>query len=269
VSAIIVSDLHIGSRYFLYQDFERFLGSISEDHELILNGDIIDNPYAKLGPLHQRILKLIGQVSYRQRVVWVQGNHDNGYIPRGFGRIHFKRLHTIEHRLLIAHGDDFDEIMPRNQAFLKAFKLMHDLRVKLGARPVHVAKYAKKWETLYKVLRKNVMMNAVNCAMENGYEAVTCGHTHYPEDRVFNGIRYVNTGAWTEFPAFYLLVTAKEMTLKKMDDSFGAQRAKSLRPDTFDAGPRFNIKNSTQTQDSIASSLHSALPLKGLGFGRG
>ena len=220
MNAIIVSDLHIGSRYFLYQEFGRFLGNISEDYELILNGDIIDNPYAKLNPPHQRIMDLIGQLSHRQRVVWVRGNHDNGYIPKGFGEIHFRHLHDIGHRLLIAHGDDFDEIMPRNQAFIKAFKLMHVLRAKLGAKPVHVAQYAKKWEAFFKVLRRNVMMNAVSCAIENGYEAVTCGHTHYPEDRVVGGVRYINTGAWTESPKFYLLVTADEMVLKTIDDSF-------------------------------------------------
>jgi len=97
---------------------------------------------------------------------------------------------------------------------------MHDLRVKLGARPIHVAQYAKKWGILYKVLRKNVMRNAVNCALKNGYEGVTCGHTHYPEERIFNGIRYINTGSWTEAPAFYLLVTAEEMMLKKVDESY-------------------------------------------------
>jgi UDP-2,3-diacylglucosamine pyrophosphatase LpxH len=220
MNAIIVSDLHIGSRYFLYQDFERLLKNISEDYELILNGDIIDNPYEKLKQSHQRILDIIKQISYRQRVVWVRGNHDNGYIPRGFGRVHFKRLHSIENRLLIAHGDDFDEIMPRNQAFMKAFKLMHDFRIKLGARPVHVAYYAKKWKIFYNVLRKNVMRNAVICAKENGYEGVTCGHTHYAEDSVFNGVRYVNTGSWTEFPACYLLVNGEEMILKTMNDSF-------------------------------------------------
>lgn len=218
MKAIIVSDLHIGCRYFLYQAFERFLGNIPEDHELILNGDIIDKPYAKLEPEHQRILDLIEQISYRQRVVWVRGNHDNGYLPRGFGKVHFKHLHTIEHRLLIAHGDDFDEIMPRNQAFIKAFNLMHDLRVKLGAKPVHVAHYAKRWKAFYRVLRKNVMMNAVKCAMENGYEAVTCGHTHYSEVTQFNGVKYINTGAWTEFPVFYLLVTPEEMILKMVHE---------------------------------------------------
>lgn len=63
------------------------------------------------------------------------------------------------------------------------------------------------------------MINEVSCARENGYEAVTCGHTHYPEDIVFNGIRYINTGAWTELPAFYLQVTENEMTLKTIEES--------------------------------------------------
>ena len=218
MNAIIVSDLHIGSRYLLCQDIESFLGNIPEEYELILNGDIVDNPYSKLIGPHQRIMDLIKQVSHHQRVVWVRGNHDNGYIPREFGEVHFKSLYSIGHRLLIAHGDDFDEIMPRNRAFMKAFKLMHDLRVRLGAKPVHVAHYAKKWEIFYNVLRKNVMTNAVNCAIENGYEAVTCGHTHYPEDTIFNGIRYINTGAWTEVPAFYLLVTPDRMTLKTVKE---------------------------------------------------
>jgi UDP-2,3-diacylglucosamine pyrophosphatase LpxH len=218
MKAIIVSDLHIGSRYFLYQNFGRFLRKFPEDHDLILNGDIIDNTYSKLVPHHQRILDLIKELSYRQMVVCVWGNHDNGYIPRDFGKVHFRSLYGIKHRLLIAHGDNFDEIMPRNQAFMKVFRFMHNMRVKLGAKPVHVAHYAKKWEIFYKVLCTNVMMNAVNCAIENEYEAVTCGHTHYAEDRVLNGIRYINTGAWTEFPAFYLQVSPDQLTLKKTDD---------------------------------------------------
>ena len=219
MNAVIVSDLHIGSPYFLHKDFQRFLMNIPEDHEFIMNGDIMDDPSGELKLPHQRTLELIEQISNRNSVVWVRGNHDNGYVPRGLGKIQFKRFHSIKDRLLIVHGDDFDEIMPRNQAFIKAFKFMHNLRVKLGAKPVHVAHYAKKWELLYRVLRKNVMMNAVKCAMENGYEAVTCGHTHYPEDRVVNGMRYMNTGAWTESPVFYLLVTDDKMTLKRMDDT--------------------------------------------------
>lgn len=213
MNAIVISDLHIGSRFFLHHDFENFLSDIPEDCELILNGDIIDNPNKKLQWPHNRVLHLIEQVSRRQRVIWVRGNHDNGYAHNGFKHIHFKTYYTIENRLLINHGYDFDEIMPRSQVFIKSFKMIHNLMIKFGSNPVHVANYAKKFEFLYKVLRDNVMKNAVNYALENGYEAVICGHTHYPEDRVYNGIRYMNTGAWTESPAFYLQIIGNEITL--------------------------------------------------------
>jgi len=164
MNAIIASDLHIGSRHFLVHCFRKFLGNLPEDHALILNGDILDNPYIKLHPSHRQILDLIEQVSLPRKVIWILGNHDIGYTPKKFGEVQFKKSCVLDNRLLIIHGYDFDEIMPRNQAFIKAFKTMHNLRVKLGAEPVHVAQYAKKWNMLYKVLCKNVMMNAVKCA---------------------------------------------------------------------------------------------------------
>ena len=218
MNAVVVSDLHIGSQFFLHNGFEIFLRNVPKECELILNGDVIDDPNQKLRPDHQRILNLIDQVSQRQRVVWVRGNHDNGYVPNGFKHIHFKTRYTIENRLLISHGYDFDGIMPRSRMFIHSFAFIHHLMIKWGAKPVHVANFAKKFGWLYKVLRENVMKNAVNCALENGYEAVICGHTHFPEDREFKGIRYMNTGAWTELPAFYLRMTESEMTLKKADD---------------------------------------------------
>lgn len=216
MNAIIVSDLHIGSRYFLYDHFDRFLRNLPQDDDLVLNGDIIENPSQKLVSPHQQILDLIVQESYRRKVVWVRGNHDNGYAMDEPGGIYFRPFYAIGNRLLIMHGDDFDEVMPRSRPFMMAFKFMHRIRVKLGAKPVHVAHYAKKWKLFYGVLRKNVMMNAVRCAKENGYEAITCGHTHYPEDVLFDGVRYINTGSWTESPLFYLSLTKNAMSLEKL-----------------------------------------------------
>jgi UDP-2,3-diacylglucosamine pyrophosphatase LpxH len=233
MNAIIVSDLHIGSRYFQFGIFERFLEELPADHELIMNGDIIDSPYAKMEKSDQRILDLIEKISHRQTVIWLRGNHDNGYVPKSFGKTIFKSSHAMDKRLLITHGNDFDEIMPRSRLFIKAFKLMHNLRVKMGARPVHVAEYAKKWKSFYRVLRKNIALNAVKCAAENGFEAVTCGHTHYPEDVSINGTRYINTGAWTEFPAYYLHITPDKMVLNQVNPSFVSHRVASdpLNPD--------------------------------------
>lgn len=217
MKAVIVSDLHIGSKFFLHQNFDRFIGKLPESYELVLNGDTIENPHKKLILLHKQILDLMVQESYRRKVIWVRGNHDNGYKMENPGEICFRPFHAIGKKLLVVHGDDFDEIMPKSRLFMKAFKLMHNIRVMLGAKPVHVAHYAKKWHLFYKVLCNNVMMNAVKCAKENSYEAITCGHTHYGEDVFINGIRYINTGTWTETPIFYLLVTDEEMTLKTLD----------------------------------------------------
>ncbi len=227
MNAIIVSDLHIGSQYLQSRILNEFLSMLPEDHDLILNGDIVDQPYLKMKPSDQRILDRIEQMSMNQQVVWIRGNHDNGYTPAGLGKIKVTGSYSIGNRLFITHGDDFDEIMPRSQAFMKAFKLMHNLRVKLGAKPVHVAEYAKKWKSLYSVLRKNVASNAVDCAEENGFGAVVCGHTHFAEDLVLNGIRYLNTGAWTELPAHYLHITADDITLNRVDPSSLMDRRKS------------------------------------------
>ena len=125
----IVSDLHVGSRFFTHEAFEQFLSRLPEDCELVLNGDVIDNSYSKLTSSHRTILDRIEQLSFRQNVIWLQGNHDNGYLPYQLGKVIFKRSHSVGQRLLITHGDDFDEIMPRNQLFMKAFKFLHDVRV--------------------------------------------------------------------------------------------------------------------------------------------
>jgi UDP-2,3-diacylglucosamine pyrophosphatase LpxH len=219
MKAIIVSDLHIGSRYFSRENFKQFLQNIPQNHEFILNGDIINNSYGKMKSADQQLLDRFEEMSLQQKVVWVRGNHDNGYIPDNLGKIQIKQHHALGKKLFVTHGDFFDEVMPRSRMFIKAFKMMHDLRVKLGARPVHVAQYAKRWKSFYGYLRKNVMLNAVNYAAANGFEAVTCGHTHFAEEQLVNGIRYLNTGAWTERPTYYVCVSDNEIVLKKATDS--------------------------------------------------
>jgi len=240
MKAIIVSDLHMGSRYFYSQAFAGFLDHIPDADEIILNGDVLDRPHVKLAPLHQQILARIEQLSFRVKVVWVRGNHDKGYMPARLGKIEFCRRYTFDHRIVITHGDDFDNVMSRSRIFMKGFKLMHNLRVRLGARPVHVAEYAKKWKAFYRVLRNNVMRNAVNFAAENGFEAVTCGHTHFAEDILLNGVRYINTGAWTEFPAHFLSVTPQNIVLNRLDHAFlyGHGQCDSPNPEKNRISPR-------------------------------
>jgi len=216
VNTIIISDIHLGSDHFLRNEFEVFMRDMPPDCTLVLNGDTVDRWHLPLPPDHHRTLEQLKKESFKRRIVWVRGNHDEPYVMQDPGSIEFKPSHTLGKKLFIGHGYDFDNVTPYNRTFLVFFRMMHRLRVFLGAEPVHVAFYAKRFPRLYRVLRRHVAMNAVEYAKENGYRAVTCGHTHYPEDRVINGIRYVNTGSWTERPACYLQVNAEEMKLKRV-----------------------------------------------------
>ena len=99
---------------------------------------------------------------------------------------------------MVTHGHAFERSMDRHRWFLTAFQFMHSLRQRLGAQPIHVAQLAKKLKPLYGYLCREQRINAVRFAREQGYPAIACGHVHLSEDSIVDGIRYLNTGCWTE-----------------------------------------------------------------------
>ena len=192
----------------------QLVSSLDDHTALVLNGDTIDNPRKRLAPQDTAVLDLIKDESYKRQVIWVYGNHDEGYQLDDPGQIVFVRHLAIGTDLMVIHGNDFDELMPRNQWFIRLCKRLHRLRIKLGASPVHVAEFAKNWfPLLYRILSDQVKKNAVKCAMKNGVSAIACGHTHYIEDCLCNGIRYINTGTWTEPTRCYIMLTDGEITV--------------------------------------------------------
>lgn len=212
--AVVVSDLHVGLPYFRCVQFTEFLSSLEPGFDLILNGDVIDDPKQKLRRSGVAILDLLRSESYLRRVFWTYGNHDDGLELGDPGEIHFCKYLEVNGHLLVVHGDDFDEIMPKSLWFIRVMKMLHNQRIRLGARPVHIAEFAKKrLPFLYRILTEEVKKNAVTCALRNGFSAITCGHTHYVEDAFCEGVRYINTGAWTEEPLNCLRVTKNQLSL--------------------------------------------------------
>lgn len=224
----IISDLHVGSPYFKRARFLSFLESIPDGATLILNGDTIDNPNQHLSADDQAVVDRISARSDRIAVVWLDGNHDSGYRPRHPSRITFATGHEApDKRLFISHGAYFDNVMPQHRWFIRLFKLLHNLRLRIGASPMHVAEYAKRWAPLFRYLHNRVMRNAIRHAKENGYRAVACGHVHQPEHLIKDGIEYVNTGAWTELPTCYALLENNILRLMKW-------RGEGLNPEALE-----------------------------------
>ncbi len=188
------------------------------DAALVLNGDTVNRSRkASMPEQHGHALDLLRKESLRRRIVWVRGNHDELYKLENPQKIEFCSCFSIEKKLFISHGFDFDNIMPRHRLFIILFRLFHRLRILLGAESVHVAYYAKKFRILYNLLKRHVAENAIEHARENGFGAVACGHTHCVEETTSDGIRYINTGSWTEKPLFYLSVNDNEMKLQQVE----------------------------------------------------
>ena len=77
--AIIVSDLHLGTKDSKAEEFIQFI----EEHPtdlLILNGDIIDgwalNRGAKWKKQHTKVISKLLKLSNKTQLVWIRGNHD-------------------------------------------------------------------------------------------------------------------------------------------------------------------------------------------------
>jgi UDP-2,3-diacylglucosamine pyrophosphatase LpxH len=186
---------------------------------LVLAGDTIDAPEWPLSKDDLAALDAVRLRASHEQVIWIEGNHDVGYRPVAPGNIQFVKSYTIGKRLFISHGDTFDTVMPRNRWFIKSFRFFHKLRLQLGADPVHVADYAKKFQILYNFLRRKVMHCAVEQGNEQNFGAVACGHVHFAEDTLCEGIRYINLGAWTESPCHCLLVDEEKMKLTTVEDA--------------------------------------------------
>ena len=220
-TSYIVSDLHLGSEYSRHEDFLAWIDALPPGASVVLNGDMVDNPTQPLSAAEHGVLERLARESHQRPIVWVYGNHDAGLVLDDPGSIQFVHHWEIGQRLLVVHGSDFDEIMPRHGLFKAVFHILHDLRGLLGFRRVHVAEYAKKWEFLYRVLNEHVAHNALRAAGSRGFEAVSCGHTHSPMEIERDGRRYYNTGAWTEKPLHYLQVDGGDVALRVYDPGPG------------------------------------------------
>jgi UDP-2,3-diacylglucosamine pyrophosphatase LpxH len=213
VTTVVVSDLHLGSRFFARELLVSVLDALPPEATLVLNGDTINYRLRPLGPKHGAVLQRLREESERRRVIWLGGNHDERHRPQDPRRIEFAPSFHIGRRLYVQHGFYFRNLVPYHLPFVVLFRLLHYARVWLGAEEMHVAEYAKRWRSLYGVLRRNVLMNAVEHARENGYAAVACGHTHFAEDTLVGAVRYLNTGCWTERPGHFLLADDADITL--------------------------------------------------------
>ena len=225
--AIIVSDLHLGTKDSKANEFIEFIESHPTEL-LILNGDIVDgwalNRGSKWKKQHTKAIARLLKLSNTTRIVWIRGNHDEfiqEFIGSNFGNIHIAEEYVIEththivddtwksNKYLIIHGDVIDIFITKYKWLSKIGAIGYDMALWLN----RLYNRWRHWRNLpYQSISQKIKAGvkaatnyindfetaALRMARQRGCSGVICGHIHQPADRHIDDGHYLNTGDWVE-----------------------------------------------------------------------
>jgi len=218
--AIVVSDLHLGTKDSKAEEFIQFLDEHPTDL-LILNGDIIDgwalNRGTKWKKQHTKVISKLLKLSNKTRIIWIRGNHDEfiqEFIGTHLGAIEIREDYKLNidntmESYYIFHGDVIDVFITKYKWLSKIGAVGYDFALWLN----RVYNTYRKWRKLPYIsisqkIKESVKVatnyvndfevTALSMATKKGCNGVICGHIHQPADIMINGERYLNSGDWIE-----------------------------------------------------------------------
>ena len=216
-----ISDVHIGATHSKVEEASAFLESVTCDL-LILNGDIIDgwqldrhsrrwkHSYTKF---FDAVMRMMDEND--TEVVYLRGNHDDfldNIAPLHLANISIVKDYILEtggKRYFITHGDVFDSVTS-NMRWLSVLgdKGYNMLLWANAAYNRYRLRRGKPYYSLSQTIKHKVKQAVsfisgfekmlADLARSKKCDGVICGHIHYPEDRMIDGVRYLNSGDWVE-----------------------------------------------------------------------
>lgn len=217
---IVLSDIHIGSKWSKTREVIRFLQHNTCD-TLILCGDIIDGwaimrgTKVKWKRRHTDFIKLLLDIQHDTKIIYIRGNHDDfldKVTPLSFMNITIVRDYIYTSggkRYYILHGDVFDKITSSMSWLAKIGdvgyslllwmnKLYNYRRIKRGLPYYSIAREIKNKVKASVSYISDFEKHIVDIARKKECQGVICGHIHHPEIRQFGSLLYLNSGDWVE-----------------------------------------------------------------------
>ena len=226
--AVIVSDLHLGTKSSRVDEFIEFLDN-NPTELLILNGDIIDgwaiNRGSKWKKCHTKVISKLLKLSNTTQIIWIRGNHEEfiqEFIGTSFGNIEIREDYVLRNKIWVSgdnyrnesyyifHGDIVDVFITKYKWLSKIGSVGYDFALWLNRL---YNNYWRRWrklpyQSISQKIKSGVKMatnyindfetTALRMAEKKGCDGVVCGHIHQPEDIIIDGKRYLNTGDWVE-----------------------------------------------------------------------
>lgn len=217
---IVLSDIHLGSKWSKTKEVTRFLKKNSCE-TLILCGDIVDGwailrgKSAKWKRKHTTFVKAILDISHHTEVIYIRGNHDDfldRVLPINFLNIKIVRDYTYisgDKRYFCLHGDVFDKVTSSFSWVAKIGDVGYSLllwinsiynriRIKRGLPYYSLSSDIKQRVKASVNYISDFENHIVEIAKAKECNGVICGHIHHAEIKDFGSIKYLNSGDWIE-----------------------------------------------------------------------
>lgn len=220
--SIFISDIHLGTSFSQADKLLEFLRD-NESDSLYLVGDIIDGWAIKRKFKWSQsnsdvIQKILRKARKGTNVIYITGNHDEflrPFIPILLGDnltianefIH-KGINKKEY--YVTHGDFFDSITMSKRWLTYLGDVGYDLLLHLNKAINKIRRFigVGKYWSLSKYVKDNIKKSVSFItgfedtltlhAKNKGYDGVICGHIHKAENKMIDGIQYLNCGDWVE-----------------------------------------------------------------------
>jgi UDP-2,3-diacylglucosamine pyrophosphatase LpxH len=209
IEALFISDVHLGSKGSNAEDVLEVLKKYQPNY-LFLVGDIIDGWLLRRKfrwpQSHTNVIRKILSYSKNDiKVIYIPGNHDD--FLRDYGEFSFGNIEVhneyIWNNTFITHGDLYDGVVKLKWLGVLG-SIGYDMAISIdrGLKKIgfkrslskflkNKVKEAVKFITQYEI-------ELTRQAKKHGCSVVISGHIHHPDDRIIDGVRYLNTGDWIE-----------------------------------------------------------------------
>lgn len=225
VKALFISDIHLGSKGSNEKQVLNLLKEV-EAENLFLVGDFIDGWVLQrklqwnqdYTNLIQKILKLSKK---KTKVTYITGNHDD--FLRAYSGLNLGNIEIVDEcvydEYLVIHGDLYDGVV-KLQWLGKLGAIGYEIAItvdrwvkRLGVK-VSLSKYVKgKVKEAVKFISR-FEDELVRQTKLRECKGVICGHIHKPEDKIVDGIHYLNCGDWIENNTYIIQEYTGEFKLK-------------------------------------------------------
>lgn len=217
---IIISDIHLGSSVAQPKKVMTMLEHYSF-RKLILLGDVFESlNFDNLSQDGWELLKYIGKLSKTKKIRWVEGNHDRG-LSQIVSALMGAKIEEVYHwqykkkKYLAIHGHQFDRFLIDNALLSWMSTVLYNFVQKIDFKDKRMSRFIKRRSKGWLRISEKVFRSAVLYGKLKGADFVFCGHTHKAMKKKRFGIRYYNSGCWTDACLSYITIDEDQIKIHR------------------------------------------------------